>query len=157
MERINPLSIIRYILISGSLLVMFFNLFDCIVKSNPLSSYVLYVGLFLVIALLLMFIESQELIVWIIYVVATLTLVLDNETSTMSYALIFFCLISYLKRDLYFRVLIYFTTLLSLVILNVFYAKLPSDLINVLIGYIIVYSVSELVYLEIKNRHRGME
>jgi len=150
----KPLQVIRYILLGGSLLVMFFNLFDCIIQNVPVFDYLLYVGVFLVCSLFLIFLGGVNTVVWILFLVASIVLILDSIENQLSYALILFCFATYLKRDLHFRVLIYFVTLISCVFANVIVNKSPSDLINVLIGYIIMYGVSELVYLEIKNRHR---
>lgn len=147
----KPIEIIRYMLILSCILVMFFNLFDCIIKSAPLIDYILYVGLFLMISILFMFIDSLDLIVWVIYVIATLTMSMESFTETCSYAVVFFCLITYLKRDLYFRVIIYFTTLVSTVCLNIFNAQTPSDMINVLVAYAVVYSLAELTYQHIRR------
>ena len=133
---------------------MFFNLFDCIIQGVSLLDYFLYVGLFFIIALLFLFIDSLDLIVWTLFVIATITMSLETFTETCSYAVAFFCIASYLKRDLSFRVVIYFTTLVATVCLNIFNAQTPSDLINVLVAYVVVYALSELTYQEIIRRNK---
>lgn len=157
MESIKPLQIIRFLLLGGSLLVMFFNLFDCIMQEVPLFDYFLYVGIFLIYSLILIFSGSINTIVWILFSVATIILTWDSLANQLSYAICLFILTIYLKRDLYYKYLVYFITLISVVFANVIISKSPADLINVIIGYIVVYSVAELVYLEIRNRYRGKE
>ena len=91
----KPLAIIRYMLILSCILVMFFNLFDAIMESAPLIDYILYVGLFLMIATLFMFIDSLDLIVWVIYIISTLTMSMESFTETCSYAVVFFYTLRY--------------------------------------------------------------
>lgn len=142
----KPLDMIRYVLIGASLIVMFFNLFSCIINNRPMYKYLLYVGLFLVIPIVLTFFHNKMLIIITIYLISTLTMTLDVSNTSISYAVSFMCFLTYLKRDVPFRVIVYFTTLISAVSVNVFTDGDSIHLVSVLISYICVYALSELVY-----------
>lgn len=148
-------SIIRYLLIIGSIILMFFNLFNCIIKSLSLVAYLITVGTFLLYILLLVFIQSNIVIIWVIYVIASITMISDNIINYLSYSIIFFILLIFLNRSLLLRLVIYFTTLIITVCSHVFISSSNNaDLASMLLGYSMTFALGELVYYISKEQIR---
>lgn len=146
--------IARYLIILSSLIVMFFNLFDVIMGSKTIVDYTLYVIFFLVIAFVLIFISSNNIISIILIVTATFILISDSMTLNISYSSVFFILATYINRDIRLRIIVYFINITCLVCISTYADSDSANFINFLFAYIFIFSLSELTYQEIIRRNK---
>lgn len=130
---------------------MFFNLYDCVLGSASFYSYILSVFFFMGAFLWLILSTGYFSVIVVLVVTATITMISDTYTNNISYASIFYILAIYLNRDLRLRIVLYFTNLVIIICFVVYNYINIGDFINYIIGYMIVYSLSELVYLDIKR------
>lgn len=153
----KPINIIRYIISIGCLLVMFLNLFDCMMESKGFIDYLLNVILFLTIFMILTFSNNRIFISIILIIVGSFTLIGNSNIDNISYGVVYYMFSSYLVRNIILRIISYSVTLIVLICNSFIFNLNIPDFITLLMGYIIIYSLSEIVYLDIINRQRGSQ
>lgn len=131
---------------------MFFNLFDCINKSLGIYYYILNVVLFLLVIIYLMFTTSVFSLVLVIYIISMITMVFYSIENQVSYTVIFLVLTLWIYQNFYYKIVVYFSNLLCVVLVHVFSYKSPADLINHIVAYFVIYALSQLVYIYVKQQ-----
>lgn len=147
-ERIKQL---RYLIIAGSLLAMFINIFDVINKSLPISQIIFYCFTLLLIAILLALFHGKWMIAIVCGASGVMMLLDEPNPGKLSAAVMFLSFSMRLSETIYVKILYYVITLLFVTGIHVFKGESPADAINVLIAYSVLYYADELI----DNRNRG--
>lgn len=149
--RDNPVISIRYILIVAGLFCSFNNLFECIVKNNPVRDYFLYVVVLGVITLLLVFIEHNSIVCFVLAITGMAMVIDMDNPGSISSGIVFLIFSKRIANSLIYSLLLYFITAIVIVASTVFKDKSATDSVNVIIGYYALYMI-DYILSGVKNK-----
>lgn len=147
MESLKPIETIKYLVIVLGLVVSFTNLFDCIVAVSPFFDYIMYFGVIFVGTIFLIIIPHN------VYLCGLLALfgfvaIFFNPMITVSWGVVMLMFSKRIANNLAYSIFIYLSTALLVIGKMVFEEVTPSDAINSVVAYPVVYFIDYLLYAE---------
>ena len=149
-EPLDPVVVIKYILIALGLSVTFTNLFDCVSKAAPMIDYIMYVGVVFVGTILLVIIHSNLFLCGLLAVFGLITIYM-NPIISVSWGIILLIFAKRIAGNMFFSVFIYIGTAIVLYSRLIASNESPSNAINILAVYPVVYFIDYLLY----NKREG--
>ena len=147
----NPVVMLKYTVFTIGLIVSFTNLFDCIVTNSPLQDYLMYVAVIFVGTILLVLIQSNNYLCFILGFFGLLT-VAFSEMNEISWGIILVIFSKRIAGNLLYSSLIIFITMVLSFGVNIFYDSTPSQMVNIVAMYTAVFIMDYLLYLFILNK-----
>lgn len=143
--RKDPATAIRYILVVAGIFVTFNNFFDCIVMKSPISDYFLYVGIMGIITLLLIFIDHNSIICFVLALTAILMIIDSADPGKINGGIVFFIFSKRIADNIVFSFILYAITAIVIIASHTFKNKTPADSVNVIIGYFSLYLIDYIL------------
>jgi len=140
----SPATAIRYVMVVAGVFVSFHNLFDCIVKSMPIESYILYVGVTGICTLLLIFIPDNIIVCFVLCLFGAL-MIFDDKTCTLNCGGMFMIFSKRIANSLFVSLLIYMSTVIAVVANQTVNNRTPSDSVNTIIGYLSIFILDYII------------
>lgn len=150
MVNVDPIAVIKYLLIGLGLSVAFNNMLYCIEIAAPAITYVLYVGVIFVGAILLVLIHSNVFLCGLLAVMGLVTIYLNPNVS-VSWGLIFMIFAKRIADNMFFSIFVYISTAVAVFGMLIAAGVEPVATINTISVYPVVYFIDFLLY----NKREG--
>ena len=147
----EPVTTLKYLLITAGFFTTFVNLFDCIISSAPLHEYLFYVGFPGVGTALLTIIKSNTYLCFILSVFGMIS-IFDTAPNTIAGGIVLVLFAKRISNNIPFSIGIYAVTLMMVAANSIFLNATPSDALNVSVAYFTIYFIDYLLY----NIKRGV-
>lgn len=143
MER---LELARYVVIAGALIVCFNNLIDEISNGAGLLRVAFFSGLLLLFAIILVFSENKYVLAGILGIAGLIMMISIRRPNEIMAGMIFVGYATYEINNKYFNFAVYAIVAMIIVVLHVVSGLDPENIINILVGHAVIFSLNELIY-----------
>ena len=138
--------IAKYVVMCGCLITAFMNLVSRLNSGEGLLQILFYSGSLFFMAIFLIFVQNKWGLVTVFFLSGIFVLLDDKSAAGLSPALLFFGYSIYISDNKYFKYITYLIVSIMVSSMFVYSGASPTDVINVLIGYGIVFALNELIY-----------
>lgn len=121
------------------------NLIDCINNSAPLATYLFYVGTMFMVSILLMFVQSNFVIVAVLTFVGSMSLFDIQEPNRLTAGVMFLLFALRMSHSKVFNILVYIFVFIAVTTAHVFHGLSPADFANSITAYAVLCALDVLI------------
>ncbi len=146
---VERLEKVRYIIVGGALTACFINVVDELNKGSGFGRIIFFSGTLLAFAIILIFFQHKIIISIILYLAGIMMFVSDLHSGPIgriSPAIILFGYSLFLYDNIYYKYITYLSVFIIVTGTHIVKECPPDDLINMLVGYAVLFSLNELIY-----------